>query len=126
VQIGCWQSALRHAIELSAAKRLLTTARYNGITRHPVPSTGTANLCLALLGDLTPILFGVPVMEPDRIHAAVTSLLNACYASDDPAATLRAELKRLRATGKCSELQMAQLEAMALRTVKSIVSNFTA
>jgi hypothetical protein len=63
-------------------------------------------------------------MEAHQIHAAVTSLLNACYESDDPGATLHAELERLSASGEWSQLQLTQLQAMALQTVKSIVSRY--
>jgi hypothetical protein len=65
-------------------------------------------------------------MEPDRIHAAVTSPLNACYAADDPVATLHAELDRMRASGEWSVLQLAQVQSMALQTVKSVVARIGA
>lgn len=63
-------------------------------------------------------------MDADRIHAAVTSLLNACYESNDPVVTLYAEVETYRASGEWSQLQLAQLQLMALQTLKSIVSRY--
>jgi hypothetical protein len=59
-------------------------------------------------------------LDAERIHAAVSSLLNACYDSHDPVARLQAELDQLRASGEWSTLELAQLQLMARQTVKMI------
>jgi hypothetical protein len=59
-------------------------------------------------------------MDGERIQAAIAALLAACYASDDPVATLHAELDRLLASGEWSQLQLAQLQLMTLEKVKAI------
>jgi hypothetical protein len=60
-------------------------------------------------------------MNGERLQATVASLLAACYASNEPVAALHAELDRLWATGEWSQLQLAQLQLMALEKVKAIV-----
>jgi hypothetical protein len=74
-------------------------------------TVGTANVVFVSRGY---------AMDARRIRAAVTSLLNACYDSDDAVARLYAELELLRASGEWSRLELAQLQSMALQTVKMI------
>jgi hypothetical protein len=62
-------------------------------------------------------------MYADKLQSAVTALLDACYASDDPAATLHAELDRLWKTGEWSHLEFKQLHMAALQTVKMIADS---
>lgn len=60
-------------------------------------------------------------MDSEKLQAAIASLLAACHASNDPVATLHAELDRLWATGEWSQLQLAELLLMALEKLKAIV-----
>jgi hypothetical protein len=62
-------------------------------------------------------------MDGEKLQGAVSVLLVACYASDDPVATLHAELDRLWASGEWSHLQFKQLHVMALKTVKMIADS---
>ena len=59
-------------------------------------------------------------MDSMKINSTVQSLLDACFAADDPVACLDGELVRLRATGEWSELEIHRLKNMTLETRKAI------
>jgi hypothetical protein len=55
-----------------------------------------------------------------RINTAVNSLLDACFASNDPVETLYCELERLRTQEGWKESEIRQVQIAALRTLRSI------
>ncbi|MEX2140442.1 MAG: hypothetical protein WD894_14360 [Pirellulales bacterium] len=59
-------------------------------------------------------------MDSLKTNGTVQSLLDACFAADDPVACLNFELDRLRATGEWSELEIQRLQSMTLNTRKAI------
>jgi hypothetical protein len=63
-------------------------------------------------------------LDAEKVQAALSALVAACYASDDPVATLHAELDRLWASGEWSQLELAQLQLMLLEKVKSIADHW--
>jgi hypothetical protein len=61
-------------------------------------------------------------MQLDKVNSAIRSILDACYASNDPLLALQAQMYELRHSGKWSERQIGDVRTAVLGILKGMAA----